>query len=293
VTGPGARRGLLDVYRRRILTQGVGSSIARAVRHPTRSFRHVRRLLAGDVVGLSNRYGPAPRNAGVTLVAAVLGLERAAADAAFRELDDDRAFTESLRDRYARLRPEWVSSFDPGRFTIVYALVRLTTPVTVLETGVHDGLSTALILRALERNGSGRLTSIDLPSTDLPIGAAGPGWLVPERLRTRWMLRLGDSRQLLPSTAAQLAPIDLFLHDSDHSPSHREFEFRTVRSHLAEDGLIVSDDDEPTDGVLDELAAEWSLVHRTSHDPGGAGPVVGVLSRRPAESTEVRRAVPG
>jgi predicted O-methyltransferase YrrM len=278
VTGLGARRGLIEVYRRRIVAEGFGSSIVRAARHPKRSYGHVRRLLMGQVTGLSNRYAPAPRTAGVRLVADVLGIDPAEAKLPFDELDDDRSYVDSLRDHYGRLRPEWVSSFDPGRFAIVYALVRLTRPTTVVETGVHDGLSSALILRALERNETGRLTSIDLPSTDLPVGAAGPGWLVPEAVRARWTLELGNSRQLLPRLAAQLAPIDLFLHDSDHSRSHRDFEFRTVRPHLGEDGLIVSDDDEPEGGILDELAGEWSLAHRTSQEPGVDGPAFGVLS---------------
>jgi len=132
----------------------------------------------------------------------------------------------------------------------------------VVETGVHDGLSSALILRALARNERGELVSVDLPSIDLPTGA--PGWLVPESLRSGWSLRLGDARRLLPEVAERYARVDVFIHDSDHAREHREFEFRTMKPVLsavdgpvaAPAGLLLSDDD--ADDLLDVLAAEWS-----------------------------------
>jgi hypothetical protein len=46
----------------------------------------------------------------------------------------------------------------------IYAVVRILKPRAMVETGVANGKSSALILRALERNGSGRLYSVDLPT---------------------------------------------------------------------------------------------------------------------------------
>jgi len=47
--------------------------------------------------------------------------------------------------------------------SFLYAIVRAYSPSLVVETGVLYGHSSAAILAALEDNGAGRLTSIDLP----------------------------------------------------------------------------------------------------------------------------------
>ena len=46
------------------------------------------------------------------------------------------------------------------------------------------------------------------------------GWMVPAALRSRWNLQLGDTYKLLPELLASIGHVDLFLHDSDHSPVH-------------------------------------------------------------------------
>ena len=269
---------LARVYWRRIRVEGIGRSLGRAAAHPGRIVHHVSRLASGNARGLSNRYTTsASRTADVALVARALGVDDATAEGAIREIETDEALMSEVSGRYRRTRSEWADTFDAGRFKVVYALVRLSNPRSVVETGVHDGLSTALILRALERNGFGSLTSIDLPSTDLPVGVDGPGWLVPDSLKGRWTLCLGDARKLLPEAAVSAGPIDIFLHDSDHSRAHREFEFRTVHDYMSQRGLIVSDDDEPPDTLLDQLAAEWSMTHLTNHVEGSSGPAIGLL----------------
>ncbi|MDQ3879539.1 MAG: class I SAM-dependent methyltransferase [Chloroflexota bacterium] len=275
----GRRLDLARVYWRRIRVEGIGRSIGRIAAHPGRLVHHTARLVGGDAVGMSNRYSAsASRATDVALVAHALHVDADAAEGAFSEIEADGELIAELTERYRRVRPEWADSFDAGRFKILYALLRLARPTTVVETGVHDGLSTAIMLRALDRNGAGSLTSIDLPSTDLPVGVDGPGWLVPDGLQARWTLCLGDSTRLLPEIAANQRPIDLFLHDSDHSRQHREFEFRAVRDAMSPRGLIVSDDDDPGDTLLDELAAEWSMTHLTNHAHGAPGPSIGLLA---------------
>jgi predicted O-methyltransferase YrrM len=228
---------------------------------------------------MSNSYaGSSSRAADIALVARTLMLPETRVEEAFAELESDTVFLDALRARFRAVRSDASERFDLGRFTIFYALVRVSAPRTVIETGVHDGLSSALLLRAIQRNGSGHLTSIDLPSPDLPPGAKGPGWLVGDEQRAAWTLLLGDSRKLLGPTAAAAGGVDLFLHDSDHSRAHREFEFRTVRPHLSERGLIVSDDDEPTDTLLDDLAAEWKMTRGSNAVPDATGPWIGILA---------------
>jgi predicted O-methyltransferase YrrM len=129
----------------------------------------------------------------------------------------------------------------------IYAAIRTTRPEIVIETGVASGTSSWLILNALQRNGTGRLYSIDLPDRDpaLPYNVGqrgGTGSAVPESLRSRWKLILADSSQALPALVAELGRVGLFFHDSEHTYEAMMREFETVFPHLEPGGLIVSDD---------------------------------------------------
>jgi predicted O-methyltransferase YrrM len=141
----------------------------------------------------------------------------------------------------------------------LYALVRLTKPRLILETGVFDGFFSACFLQGLHVNAEtdgidGRLVSIDLPAylsitastsrmlrTHLPEGCE-PGWVIPEYLRSRWRVHLGDSRELLPRISAEVGNIDLFFHDSLHTYEHMMFEYRTIWPLLQPAAILLSHD---------------------------------------------------
>jgi predicted O-methyltransferase YrrM len=266
-----ARLRLVSFYIHRARTRGLLRTM-RDLTDPRKVARHANRVLAGNSGQVhSNTYRPShSRSAEVSFAAVLAGARQHDVVSLFDELARDD-FVAELRVRYLRTRIQ--SPFHVGRFRILYALVRLLSPGVVLETGVHDGLSAAIILRAMDRNQHGRLVSVDLPSMDLPTTEPTPGWLVPLSLREHWSLHLGDARILLPRLVRELAPIDLFFHDSDHSQSHQEFEFRTVRPFLAATALIISDQDYPFDPLIEALAEEWGAAHwrvRTvSGEPGG------------------------
>jgi hypothetical protein len=80
-----------------------------------------------------------------------------------------------------------------------------------------------------------------MPDTALPPGHQ-PGWLIPERLRARHTLVLGDSRTALPAVLTRHPRIGLFLHDSLHTQAHQAFEYAAVWPHLVEGGLLASED---------------------------------------------------
>lgn len=140
----------------------------------------------------------------------------------------------------------------------LYYLIRKTRPRVVVETGVFHGLTTAWILQALEHNGSGTLISIDLPRRDwakyfpgqsFGPGAEGedelpaddlPGWIVPDALRSRWTLLLGPSSLHLERVLSE-NPVDLFIHDSDHSYDVMKFECELALS-VRPDATVVIDD---------------------------------------------------
>lgn len=249
------RLSLLQVYHRRLRAIGIGNS-ARILLKPKWTLFHLRRLLLGDTRGLSNFYATSiSRTNEIIFCCQVLGCGEAAVEEAFSELEQDETFVRQISKRYERVRPDSPIAFSIGRFKVWYAIVRLLKPNVVLETGVHDGLSSTLILRAMSLNCRGCLLSIDLPSLDLPIHVDGPGWLVPEELKSRWRLNIGDARLLLPRLSHEYAPIDVFIHDSDHSSEFQNFEYRTVRPFLSTTGLLLTDDAIPE--MFSKLAEEW------------------------------------
>jgi predicted O-methyltransferase YrrM len=131
---------------------------------------------------------------------------------------------------------------DPALARLVWCATRHLAPETVVETGVARGITTRCILEALERNGRGRLWSIDLPPL---IGAhyrAQVGAAVPERLRHRWTYIEGSSRTRLSSLLRKLGRIQLFVHDSMHTDRNLGFELAQVWPALAPGGVVVADD---------------------------------------------------
>ncbi|MFB3778496.1 MAG: class I SAM-dependent methyltransferase [Bryobacteraceae bacterium] len=134
-----------------------------------------------------------------------------------------------------------IYSADRALARFCYVLCRLKRPKAVIETGVSYGVTSAYLLQAMQVNGCGTLASIDLP----PLGADATGDVgraVPERLRGRWRLQLGSSRQWLGRVASELAPVDIFIHDSLHTYRMVKWELETVAPFMAEDGVGICDD---------------------------------------------------
>ncbi len=131
----------------------------------------------------------------------------------------------------------------------IYTVVRLLKPKFMIETGVAQGKSSSMALLAMEHNQQGRLISIDLPNpagelredgTRTSTGTRPVGWLVPDYLRSRWMLQLGDARDLLPAAVASVKePLELFLQDSLHTFYHSKLELAAVIDILS--GLLLFD----------------------------------------------------
>jgi predicted O-methyltransferase YrrM len=67
-------------------------------------------------------------------------------------------------ERYKTVTLTYGAAFaiEEGSAFLMYALVRLLSPSVVLETGVANGHSSALILNALAENGCGELHSVDV-----------------------------------------------------------------------------------------------------------------------------------
>jgi hypothetical protein len=168
------------------------------------------------------------------------------------EFLQDNEFWNALNGRMIEGRRCHVGHADWHDF--LYMAVRFAKPKVFFETGVFDGQSSAIILNALRKNQAGILVSIDLPATDAIQGSTDgmvnttlppnrqPGWAVPDYLRERYHLELGDSRVLLPQLFRRYPAIDAFFHDSLHTFEHMYFEFNEAWPHLSLGGLLLSDD---------------------------------------------------
>lgn len=191
-------------------------------------------------------------------VAEGLGVSRAQLIRWRRELTTRARLPQELSDRWARLGQGTYSGGDTTTVgnEVLYFFVRSARPDVVVETGVAAGFSSAYLLQGLADNRAGRLISIDLPTTD-PSGRVDrdgvrdrsrvasdekTGSVVPDALRDRWELRLGDARELLPKALRELEPIDLFFHDSDHSYDHMLWEYRSAWPALRPGAWLLSDD---------------------------------------------------
>jgi predicted O-methyltransferase YrrM len=138
---------------------------------------------------------------------------------------------------------------DRGLARTVWCLTRHLSAASVVETGVARGITSRVILEALERNGSGRLCSIDLPALDTAIHSE-IGAAVPSDLRARWMYLNGTSRRRLPPLLDELGEIDLFVHDSSHTTRNLHFELERAWSALRR-GAVVADDIERNEAFGD------------------------------------------
>lgn len=162
----------------------------------------------------------------------------------------------------------------------LYVLVRILEPEIMIETGVANGKSSSLILCAMEQNQKGRLISIDLPNQPgkiLPDGGKtntgnrNVGWLVPDYLKKRWDLLLGDSKEMLPEILINIDKVDMFLHDSLHTYEHVKFELNTILPKMGKKSLILCDNIDLGAGqAFNEFLDENNLIGYAYRDFGGA-----------------------
>jgi hypothetical protein len=203
-------------------------------------------------------------------VQAVSGVGPAEVERVLDEVHGDQLLAQRLRAATAG-HGWWTKRSPPfGKRIGWYALARLLKPALIVETGVHDGLGSLLLLRALERNvdegGPGRLVSFDINPA--------AGWIAGSH--PLWELRLEPTRDGLDPLLARSPEVGIFIHDSLHTYENERFELRTAGARLAGDGVLISDNVHGTHALADtceELGLEYTEFHERSRGhfyPGGA-----------------------
>ena len=155
----------------------------------------------------------------------------------FAEIEGDEELREALRERL-RLRPREREP-EPlyGGRVMWYALARLRRPSAIAELGMHDGLGTAVLLRAVERNAAdgfgGHVLGFDI--------GARAGWLVGDEQRVNLTQHVGDVRETLPQALAA-RPVEMSIHDTTQDYDGETFGLETVLAHAPGPLLAISRD---------------------------------------------------
>jgi len=144
----------------------------------------------------------------------------------------------------------------------LYMLVRAKEKKSCLECGVSMGGSSYAILKGLKDNKKGTLYSNDLPYLWMDDPLKDQGILVPNDLKNRWQLFIGDDQDNLPLIFSQMGSkdIDLAHYDSDKSYSARTRFWEFLKPHLSEFCTIIFDDIVDNDHFYDlssDLHSKW------------------------------------
>lgn len=116
---------------------------------------------------------------------------------------------------------------------ILYALIRVLQPSSVLEMGAFHGASTVHLAGALAANGSGKLTSVDNGAR-----VAVPGGLVPDALQGVLTQIEGDGVDYLKKRKR----VDFVFEDMEHERDQVAAVAALAAERLTTGGMLVSHD---------------------------------------------------
>lgn len=173
-------------------------------------------------------------------------------------------YSEDFEIMLRRERKDYFNDiFDLGPVLreFLYVWTRCSVPALVIETGVAAGASTNTLLLAISRNTIGTLTSVDVNSK--------VGELVEQRFHRIWNLQILGvlfKKHKFDSVVRKNSTVELFVHDSDHSPSWQIFEFETVL--LRSPGIKVLAFDDVTQELIAFVSSNYPEFYRAVLNEG-------------------------
>lgn len=217
--------------------------------HPWLSLRY---LLRGKETG-NLTYDIANAIEIVDALAVVLAIDASILHGYLTEAEQDRDLHQHLASLLTAHRG-WADIPRFGRRLGWYVATRATKPRVLFETGTHDGLGSALLLRALELNTTeghpGELYSFDIN----PLS----GWLIDPK-PAHWHRIIGDVQETLPAQLAHTSP-EIFIHDSLHTVAHERFEFESVIAVASRPVILITDNAHVT-SVLRDIATNRNAAY--------------------------------
>jgi hypothetical protein len=213
-------------------------------------------------------------------VADALNTDRQLISSYIDELEADHVLRRQIELRLAE-RVDRRRTMPYGRRLGWYAIVRHRKPRLLVETGIHDGIGSSVLLRAIEKNAAegvdGRLVSFDTRRR--------AGWLIPTELRPRHEVRTGVSLALLGPAINDRA-VDFFVHDSDHRYEYETAELEVVLK-LSRPGTILLSDNAHASTAMADFCLGHGLEFRywrevpARHFYPGAGIGLAVVTPAP------------
>ena len=126
---------------------------------------------------------------------------------------------------------------ESGLASLLYSYILAKKPKIIVETGVANGITTNVIMRALEQTG-GQLHSFDIDPRCASVYTGQGKW--------NFHLLASPYQRDLRSQVSQISEIDLWIHDSNHGFTWQEFEYNLAFLRLTKSGVLVSDDIDAT-----------------------------------------------
>ncbi len=136
----------------------------------------------------------------------------------------------------------WYADADSSLCRALWCVALHTRPEVVVETGVAHGVTSRIVLEALNENNRGHLWSVDLPFPFDSELHAETGAAVTDECRPRWSYLEGSSKQRLPPLVAEVGHVEMFIHDSLHTAENTLFEMEQAASVMPVGGVMLVDD---------------------------------------------------
>ena len=171
------------------------------------------------------------------------------------DLKDGQSLYDEIVERQSgSIYPE---NYDSGLKlnAFLYAYIKAYDPKVIVETGVANGITTNVIMRAL----SGRQSVLHSFDIDSRTKASFTG-------KENWVFHLltPPFHKNLKSVSKSIGRVDLWLHDSNHGGLWQSYEYALALSSLSPQGILVSDDVDASTAwanYVSELPGESYIVH--------------------------------
>lgn len=157
-------------------------------------------------------------------------------------ISDIRALLAARNVGFGRSTYGYYSDADLSLCKAVWCTVVHTRPEAVIETGVAHGVTSRIVIEALNANDRGHLWSVDLPHPFNHQLHTQIGIAVPDSRRARWTYVQGSSKQKLPGLVARVGSVQLFIHDSLHTAKNTFFEMSQAAKVMSPGGVMLVDD---------------------------------------------------